>query len=773
MDGLNVVDPERIHAVVVGVERYPRHPDWDLPGAVGDGLRFARWLRKGGVPASNIQLLLAPGEDGLRQLESQAGANEFVRCLSPSRGQLMDAFIGGLDQRTGDLLYVFWGSHGILDHGDRRLLLCPDASLRDKRCIDTANLTEYLQRDDLAGFRQQVLIFDACATFLEHHHQPTGPAVAAFPTAPRRGVEQFVLHAAAAGQVAENDAAMGSGVFSHVILDWLETQAADLRPDLPALIQHVKERFGQLHSEGGARQTPVSLHIRAMDGSEEWLAAPCPAPLPASTERDRIALSLRNTFADTELRARSVEHLVSACPDARIGQHPSDEQLAHALHTVQRALAAVVEVVHLHDRKAANELLALARSLGVPGLLSPLEYGSLREVLGGVLTLPPMPHLVAAVRAALPAERTWLPPTDPHGPTVDQIMACVEHFEDYPGGQSMVRPGRQLVPAVVRFTELLAAATPDAQSKLHEWGDRVARRLGVDDGGLAERRADAMIWADSLGGTDRRPRVVAQVHVETSDSAAAGDEGTHFASVIWLDTGAGELMQAPDQSGAPTRPREVVRLIEAAVHRLAAITDLPPVVEIVLQPDALQLPVDSWDGSDDDDLLPCLLGVEWETVLRCFPSASPEREKQRLAELRRRWSGRYNDTVVYLDDRHAEGYAAYGALKEDVDAARAVVRAGPSHRDRLVRAALLLGYPVVLWDREASGPVPNAHFSPLRPGAPVDRLSWRVRDYRAGACRDPVAHPVRPALVLEDADRPLPPVLALTEPPASDEASSR
>ncbi|MFD7933862.1 hypothetical protein ACFV4T_04890 [Streptomyces sp. NPDC059755] len=772
MDGLSVVEPERIHAVVVGVERYPRHPDWDLPGAVGDGLRFARWLRKGGVPGANIQLLLAPGEDGMRLLEAQDETDEFAWCPISSRGELLDAFTSGFDQRTGDLLYVFWGSHGILDHGDRRLLLCPDASLKDKRCIDTANLTEHLQRDDLQGFKQQVLIFDACATFLEHHHQPTGPAVAAFPTAPRRGVEQFVLCAAAAGQVAENDAALGSGVFSRVVLDWLETQAAGLRPDLTALVQHVKERFGGLHAAGGPRQTPVSLHIRAMDGAEEWLTAPCPPTLPASTERDRIALALRNTLTDADLRARSVEHLVSACPDARLGQRPSDDQLAHALHTVERAMAAVVEVVHLRDRKAANELLALARLLGVPGLLSPLEHGSLRELLDGASVLPPMSHVVAAVRAALPGERAWLPPADPHGPTVGQLMACVEHFEQYTGGQAMARPGRQLVPAVVRFTELLAAATPDARWGLHEWGDRVARRLGVDDGGLAERRADAMIWADSLGGTDERPRVVAQVHVETSDTAAVGD-GPHFACVIWFDTGAGELMQAPDQSGAPSPPRGVVRLIEAAVHRLAAITDLPPVVEIVLQPDALQLPVDSWDGSDDGDLLPCLLGVEWETVLRCFPSASPEREKQRMAELRRRWAGRHNDRVIYLDDRHAEGYAAYGALKEDADAARAVVRAGPSNRERLVRAALLLGYPVVLWDREASGPVPNTHFAPLSPEASVDRLPWRVRDYRAGACRDPVAHPVRPALVLEDADRPLPPVLSLTEPSASDEASSR
>ncbi|MFF5185062.1 hypothetical protein ACFY30_14965 [Streptomyces sp. NPDC000345] len=768
MAGLNPVDdPARVHAVVVGIERYPRHPDWDLSGAVGDALRFAQWLRGGGVPDANVRLLLAPGEDSRRLLRTQAAQPAFDWCETWSRDQLMDAFTDGLDGRDGDLLYVYWGSHGVLGHGDRRLLLCPDASPRDKRCLDTAHLLEHLQRADLRGFGQQVLFFDTCATFLEHHHQPNGPAVAEFPTAPRRSVDQFLLYAAAAGQVAENDAAARSGAFSRAVLDWLETHAAGPRPDLDALATDVRRWFDEWNAVGGPRQTPVSLRIRTLDGSEERLVpSEPPPPRTPAVGRDEVALALRNALTDRDLRGRCVEHLASSCPGAALGPAPSDERIAEVLLTVERAMAAVVEMVHSRDREAADRLLALGRSRQAPGLLSPLEYAALREILGRNPVPLPTAHVLAAVRAALPMERTWLPPAveDATGPTVGQLMACVKHFEEHTGGQSMARPGRQLVPAVVRFTELLAALAHDIRRPLHDWGERVARRLGVDPGGLAERRGEAMMWPGSLGGT---PRVVAQLDPASPGGTSGGDGAgeEHFICVMWIDTGAGGLERATEQSMKPLTPRDVVRRIERTVSLLRALTEEEPVVEIVVPPDAVHLPVDSWDGSDDDDPLPLLLGVGQATVLRCAPLASRDGEERRRAALERRWSRRHNDIVVYLDDEHLKDRAAvYGALMAYAEAARVVVRAAPPGRDRLVQAALRLGYPVVLWDRQAAQAVPEAHFAPLRPEGAVADLPWRVRHYRAKACADPVAHPARPAVLLEAADRPPPPVLSLAEP---------
>ncbi|MEV5106821.1 hypothetical protein ACFQ7G_35335 [Streptomyces massasporeus] len=750
-----VDDPARVHAVVVGVERYPRHADWDLPGAVDDALRFYKWLRKGGVPEGNIQLLLAPDETSRASLDALAGAGELTWRQTWGRDALMDAFTQGLDGRTGDLLYLYWGSHGVLGQGDRRLLLCPDASPNDKRCIETANLLEYLQRDDLAGFTQQVLLFDACAAFLEHHNQPTGPAVADFPTVRRRPVGQFALCAAAAGQVAENDPALRSGVFSHAVLDWLETHAADLHPDLAALLTHVRAATPDT-------QTPVSIDIRTLDGSRERLVWPG-VRLPASTSRSRLALALHDALGDGDLRARCLEHLAAQYPGAHLDSCPSDEQLAHVLLTVERAMAALVEVVHGRDRPAADRLLSLGRAHGVPGLLSPLEYAALREALSRAPQLPPTARVIAAVRATLPLERAWLPPDAQagHDSSVAQLMACVEHFETHTGGGSAAHPGRQLVPAVIRFTERLATLIPSARAELHEWAEQVARRLNVDAGGLAERRADALAWLDTLGPGAGPARVVAQLDAAPPDSTTAdGDE--RYTCVMWLDTGAGGLAQAAEQSTGSLTPREVVRRIKRTVSHLRSVTEETPVVEILLQPDAVQLPVDSWNGADDGDELPILLGVEWATALRCAPLASADREEQRQEGIKSRWAGRHNDTVVFLDDEHAQGYAGYGALMADVGAARAVVRAGPDGRARLVQAALRLGYPVVLWDRRAPGQVRHAHFEPLQPEKAVDGLPWRVRDYRAQACAYPAAHPVCPAVLLEAADRPLPPVLSLT-----------
>jgi hypothetical protein len=56
------VDPARVVALVVGVERYAAGPRWTLPGPVTDALRFRDWLRSTGVPDANILLHLAPAD---------------------------------------------------------------------------------------------------------------------------------------------------------------------------------------------------------------------------------------------------------------------------------------------------------------------------------------------------------------------------------------------------------------------------------------------------------------------------------------------------------------------------------------------------------------------------------------------------------------------------------------------------------------------------------------------------------------------------------------
>lgn len=287
MAGLTVSDPTRVHAVVVGIEHYPRADSgWDLVGACGDAVRFARWLRQRGVPTANIRLLLAAAPDSYAALNRAAGDVGLEPTYVSSRDRIMDHFVPRGTVPEGDVLYVYWGGHGVLDHGNRRLLLCPDASDADQRCIELTNLQEYLTGSDVARFAQQVFLVDACARFIEQRRgeDTPGPAPAVFPAGRRETVTQFTLFAAAAGQVAaQGRTAAGSGEFSTVVTGWLEEHSPELAPDLHALVRHVKERFAAQEGRSrGRAQTPVTLLVQPLGGSAEVITpGRTPRPKPA------------------------------------------------------------------------------------------------------------------------------------------------------------------------------------------------------------------------------------------------------------------------------------------------------------------------------------------------------------------------------------------------------------------------------------------------------------------------------------------------------------
>jgi len=78
MAGLNRTRPGDVHAVVVGLENYPRASEMSLPGAAGNAVRFARWLRDGGVPKENITLLLSALEESLPDIAVEAEAADLA-----------------------------------------------------------------------------------------------------------------------------------------------------------------------------------------------------------------------------------------------------------------------------------------------------------------------------------------------------------------------------------------------------------------------------------------------------------------------------------------------------------------------------------------------------------------------------------------------------------------------------------------------------------------------------------------------------------------------
>ncbi|RST07290.1 caspase family protein [Streptomyces sp. WAC07149] len=265
MAEMTAPDPERVHALLVGIEQYPHMGDGQLPGAAADAMRLARWLRRRGVPGGNIRLLLAPLPGSWPELNTRA--KELGVAIDPvtSRDQIIDRLASPPSVPDGDVLYVYWGGHGVLDRGDRRLLLCPDDSA-ERRSLDLMDLRDYLTRPDVARCRRQVFLVDACATFVRAGDRR--PDVAALPAGGRAAVEQFLLLAAAAGQAATQRGAQRTGAFSTAVMDWLEEHSPGLDTDLDALVAHVKEHFTGHRLGNRQLQTPVTLVIKRLGGDD-------------------------------------------------------------------------------------------------------------------------------------------------------------------------------------------------------------------------------------------------------------------------------------------------------------------------------------------------------------------------------------------------------------------------------------------------------------------------------------------------------------------------
>ncbi|WP_330329303.1 caspase family protein [Streptomyces sp. NBC_00536] len=259
--------PERTFALIVGIERYATGPSWDLPGPARDALRFRDWLLRSGVPERNILLCLDP-------LTEPAVAHH-----PGDLGTLRRLILSELTAAQGEMLWVWWGGHGVLDQDERLRLFSGDATTADKRNLDLQSMRRTLASDILPGSTRQTWIVDACQTFEEqlgfHHSLPAET----LPVGQRVQVhQQTVLLAATRGQRAANDPARGTGLFSDSVLDVLDGLPGPWT-DPEALFRNVRERVERVGTERGIRQLPV-LTLYSPQREEH------PAP-PAAAARPR------------------------------------------------------------------------------------------------------------------------------------------------------------------------------------------------------------------------------------------------------------------------------------------------------------------------------------------------------------------------------------------------------------------------------------------------------------------------------------------------------
>ncbi|MEU3897211.1 caspase family protein [Streptomyces sp. NPDC045251] len=269
------VDPARVHALVVGVETYDAGPGWDLPGPARDAVRFHRLLRAAGVPDANIRLHLAPLPPYVPEVPYGPADHATLRRQ----------LVRELPTARGDVLWVWWGGHGVLDRAGHLRLFCADATTEDKLGIDLDSALERYAGDAVPGLADQLWLVDACETFEEAlaFREPLPPD--ALPVG-RRGTahRQTVLRAAGRGRTAANDPVRATGLFSDVLLALLADRAAVLPapPDPEELFPAVRARIAALREAGRTLQYP-EIRLQSPERTEVLApAAPGGRERPAS-----------------------------------------------------------------------------------------------------------------------------------------------------------------------------------------------------------------------------------------------------------------------------------------------------------------------------------------------------------------------------------------------------------------------------------------------------------------------------------------------------------
>lgn len=428
---------------------------------------------------------------------------------------------------------------------------------------------------------------------------------------------------------------------------------------------------------------------------------------------------------------------------------PTPEEFAGLLVTEPRALPALIGVLRRHDPAVITDLIAAGRLSRVPKLLSPREHRRLTRILDG-LPESLRARLPEVVRAALPLAAAF--------PGGDSVAGLLDHLEGLPGDSRTDADGLR-VPGLLRAVEYLAALCPSAaQGELRLWANGVVDRLGIPPTSLAERRTDAEEWARARRERTTSARVLAQLERAGAD---------RYRLRLWCDEGTGPRQTSTDGESVRSAEQaagELLRILQSL--QLSAPDRGRPVLEVHVDRDGLNLPVDEWLGSGVDDPdeqpgpddLPGVLGAEYPVVVTC-----PEllhRHERFHPDWRHRW--RLLDTDLSLTfDHPAQGRSeVYGALLGDKDAVRVSVDVPPRSRDVIVQTCLMMGVPVVVWDRGRQEP---SHAVELLSAVPVRELPEGVRAYRAKSMGRPRDYSGRPVVAWSDADRSVP-RLHLAEP---------
>ncbi|MEU8951883.1 hypothetical protein [Streptomyces sp. NPDC048489] len=255
-----MIDPERVFALVVGIESYQVGPGWSLPGPARDADRFADWLTNtAGVPQEHVHVLLSRLDQGHAETRSQATSENVNRVLFEE-----------LPKCDGDLLWIYWAGHGYIDSRYQLLLPCADATIPYTRHLNLQAALRWWRSSNVprGRFRRVVAVGDTCRIEARRAQKLRFGTIEpeAGDLIPER--RQFVLYAARPGQAAQNQAERQAGQFTDTLLKRLAGRpVSETVEGLVGIARDVQGDFGVMRAKGEAWQEPEFVLNKGWDGS--------------------------------------------------------------------------------------------------------------------------------------------------------------------------------------------------------------------------------------------------------------------------------------------------------------------------------------------------------------------------------------------------------------------------------------------------------------------------------------------------------------------------
>lgn len=259
-------DPKKTTAIVVGVENYNAGQSWNLNGPAHDACQFATWLCDRQVPPENISLFISPLAEN-RELALPNGLSFQAATEQNVTGWIEKE----LAQSTPDLLYFYWGGHGVITTAGERRLFYADATVANKKNLDLNALLAFLRTNyfHARALSRQIILVDTCANYVENMGTAKELPHWSFPNGkPLDNREQYVLMAAKPGELAKNLGAEKTGLFTKELMVELDKSDNHL-PDMQTLTQNLQIRFEKLRTENKAEQTATFMWIHDWDFNEE------------------------------------------------------------------------------------------------------------------------------------------------------------------------------------------------------------------------------------------------------------------------------------------------------------------------------------------------------------------------------------------------------------------------------------------------------------------------------------------------------------------------